>query len=307
MDDLTAEGLLAEYELFLSGKNLATRLVYLRVLRHLIKWIATQPGNGDSFQLLQLNRATLETYLARLAKQGYSPSHQARVKAVVSGFSRWLIEEKELLRRNPVRGLAVAPQPLLVPRELSDEQRFVLQNLVERSADLRSEALFALGYWAGCRVSDVSWLLAQEVHLTSKTGWLRIGYKSGKIREIDLVNQAHRALYEFDQTQPTEPGRLYFFSSQRASRLSEAGIHHWFRKLKASANQTQGALIQNLTFHDLRHDWAHRARHAGWTLEEIAYYLGHITKRGLPAIATTARYTQVSRESLKVKLGLLSK
>jgi hypothetical protein len=41
---------------------------------------------------------------------------------------------------------------------------------------------------------------------------------------------------------------------------------------------------------------------AGWTLEEVAYYLGHVTKKGTPAIQTTARYTQVSREQVKEKL-----
>src|SRR6266700_54175 len=37
-------------------------------------------------------------------------------------------------------------------------------------------------------------------------------------------------------------------------------------------------------------------------LEEVAYYLGHVTKKGTPAIQTTARYTQVSREQVKEKL-----
>ena len=60
-----------------------------------------------------------------------------------------------------------------------------------------------------------------------------------------------------------------------------------------------------MTFHDLRHDFAHRARETGWNLEEAAYYLGHVTKKGAPAIGTTARYTQVSREEVKEKLKLL--
>jgi len=30
---------------------------------------------------------------------------------------------------------------------------------------------------------------------------------------------------------------------------------------------------QDLTFHDLRHDFASRAREAGWSLEEVARYL----------------------------------
>lgn len=50
---------------------------------------------------------------------------------------------------------------------------------------------------------------------------------------------------------------------------------------------------------------AHRAREAGWSLEEVAYYLGHVTKKGTPAIQTTVRYTQVSREQVKEKLKQL--
>jgi integrase len=84
--------------------------------------------------------------------------------------------------------------------------------------------------------------------------------------------------------------------------LTEEGIHYWFRTLKAGATKGQWELIHDLTFHDLRHDFAHRARDASWSLEEVAYYLGHVTKKGTPAIQTTVRYTQVSREQVKEKL-----
>ncbi len=52
--------------------------------------------------------------------------------------------------------------------------------------------------------------------------------------------------------------------------------------------------VMYVTFHDLRHNFAHRAREAGWTLDEVAYYLGHIIKKGTPAIQTTVWYTQSS-------------
>jgi len=61
-------------------------------------------------------------------------------------------------------------------------------------------------------------------------------------------------------------------------------------------------VVVELSFHDLRHDIAHQTREAGWPLEEVAYYLGHVTKKGTPAIQTTARHTQVSREQVKEKL-----
>src|SRR5258707_15373685 len=90
--------------------------------------------------------------------------------------------EKELLRRNPARGVELPPQPLLAPRELSADQRYVLRGLVERQEDARGEALFALGYWAGCRISDVAWLRIEHLHIGPKVGWVHVGYKGGKTR-----------------------------------------------------------------------------------------------------------------------------
>jgi site-specific recombinase XerC len=76
---------------------------------------------------------------------------------------------------------------LLPPRHLSQEQRAILHALVQREADQRGAALFALGYWAGCRVSDVAWLQMAHVHLDARGGWLHVGYKQSKGRDIDLV------------------------------------------------------------------------------------------------------------------------
>jgi len=178
-----------------------------------------------------------------------------------------------------------------------------LRTLVERADDPRGEARFALGYWAGCRVSDVAWLRAEHAHVGPKVGWLHVGYKGGKARDIDLLNEARRPLHAYLRRGGRDPESPYVFTSQREERLSEAGIHHWFRTLKAQATKDQWTLIAAVTFHDLRHDFAHRARDAGWSLEEVAYYLGHVTKKGTPAIQTTARYTQVSREQVKAKLA----
>ncbi len=130
--------------------------------------------------------------------------------------------------------------------------------------------------------------------------------KAAKRGDIDLLNSVRRPLYAYLQQADRDQDSAYVFNSQRAARFTEAGIHHWFRSLKAQANKEEWTLIHDITFHDLRHDFAHRARAAGWTIEEVAYYLGHVTKKGTPAIQTTARYTQVSREHVKDKLRLIS-
>jgi site-specific recombinase XerD len=288
-------------EACLSCKNPGTIDVYQRVLRDFLLWLAEHPGHA-SFHLNQLTRTTVEMYMTWLEEAGYSVSHRMRVKSVLSSFCQWLIDEYGLLKRNPTRGLELPAQQVLAPRMLSDEQRSILRTLVEQTEDPRGEAIFALGYWAGCRVSDVSHLLIEHAHVGPKIGWLHIGYKGSKFRDIDLLNQARRSLFAYLEHGGRDPESPYVFTSQRNQRLTEAGIHHWFRTLKERATKDNWDTIANLSFHDLRHDFAHRARAAGWTLEEVAYYLGHVTKKGTPAIQTTARYTQVSREQVKEKL-----
>ncbi|HZO73754.1 MAG TPA: tyrosine-type recombinase/integrase [Ktedonobacteraceae bacterium] len=210
-----------------------------------------------------------------------------------------------LLNRDSTNTITIKTPQQLAPRILSPDQRFVLRNLVEKADDIRGQTLFALGYWAGYRVSDVSYLLMEHTHVGPKIGWLHVGHKGGKFREIDLLNEARRPLSAYLQRGGRDQESPYVFTSQRSTRLTEDGIHHWFRTLKEQANHEEWELIADLSFHDLRHDFAHRAREAGWSLEEVAYYLGHVTMKGTPAIQTTARYTQVSRAQVREKLRSL--
>lgn len=306
--EFSGADLVTEFLATLGTRSPATREIYGRTLYRLTGWIAHQPGSQEAFTPEALTRTSVSYYLSHLAQEGLSLSHQTRVRVVTGRFARWLIEEKSLLRKNPVSDITLPPQQVLAPRELTPDQRYALQNVVEREGSARSAALFALGYWTGCRVSDVAHLTVENTHVGPKIGWIRTGYKGGKMRDIDLVNEARRALHTYMESgERGQQGREspFVFTSQRANCLTENGIHRWFATLKKQARKEEWELLQDITFHDLRHDFAHRARAAGWNLEEIAYYLGHVTARGLPAIQTTVRYTQVSREQVKNKLRLL--
>ena len=92
------------------------------------------------------------------------------------------------------------------------------------------------------------------------------------------------------------------FTSQRSERLTEEGIYYWFRTLKAGAMGEQGEVIEEISFNHLRHDFGERARGAGWTAEEVAYYLGDVSKQGVPSIQTSVCSRSISREQVKAKL-----
>ncbi len=293
--------LLSDYEQFLAGKAQGTRGAYLRTVRQLIGWLPQLPGNGGQFQPSQLTQITVEKYLAHLEQEGLSLHHRARVKSTISNFADFLIEEKGLLRRNPTRGIDLPPLPLAAPRLFSAEQRSILHALVKQADDPRGAALFALGYWAGCRVSEVSWLQMAHTHVGPTQGWLHVDEQGSKGHDIDLMNAACQPLYAYLQA-TSDTARTYVFTSQRSGRLTEEGIYYWFRTLKAQATEDQREVIADLTFHDLRHDFAHRSREAAWSPEEVAYYLGRGTKNGVAAFPVTAGSLQVSREQVKQKL-----
>ena len=127
-------------------------------------------------------------------------------------------------------------------------------------------------------------------------------HKGEKYRDIVLLNPARDPLYDYLQHGKRARDSQYVFTSQRETlpvppgeldgwRLGEAAIHEWLKQPKATATAAEAAFIREVTFHDLRHDFATRAKkEAGLDDGKLAVYLGHITKHGTPAIQTTARY-----------------
>ena len=302
----------------LAFKRETTKTTYALILRQFLIWLANLPGHEPPFDPpTDLTQTAVQTYLfGELA--GLSVSHGERVKSILSGFAEWLIDEG-LLTRNPTRGIEFPAQQLLAPRELSTDQRYILKELIE-TEDLRGKAMFALGYYAGCRASDVCWFRLDQVHhLTKKSGHITVGYKRGQLRTIDLANEARKALRGYLEEERTQiqTDCPFVFLSQRSRevmsrpgdhprRLTEGGLHAWWRTVKEGARSQQWEYIADITFHDLRHDFGHRLRASGFTLEEVAVSLEHVTKKGTPAVATTARYTQPNREQMKHKLTNLS-
>lgn len=288
----------------LAHNDPGTVRVYLHILHDFLQWVLGQSRKTTPFEPEQITPLLVECYLTDLTNKAYSVSHCKRVKSVIHQFCQWLIEDKGVLKQNPTRGVIFEHVASSVSGPLTPAQRFILQALVKQD-DPRGKALFALGYWAGCRVRDIVGLQLCHVHVGPKSGWLHLDVEDRKVRDLDLPNEARRLLYGYLQRRGREEAGPYVFLSQRSPRLTDAGLHAWFRTLKKRATSEDWKLIADVSFHDLRHDFAHRAREAGWALEEIAYYLGLVTMNGLPAVQTSMRYSQATRAQVKEKLKTL--
>jgi len=311
---------LLEFAQSLTSHDPKTVKAYQSAMRGFVYWLKDQPG-GSPFLPGQITETAIRGYMDYLATEGRAPRTRSQTLTTLSRFCRWAISAG-YLQRNPASQIQRPAIINTAPRELTPAQRYSLKKLVEREQSPRLSAIFALGYWTGLRISEVAQLRREHCHVNKRAGHITIvDSKGGKTRTIDLHPEARRALYNYlcandpmrrDASDPDSP---YLFTSQRAAwlrqrgrpdHLTMRGIEHIWTALKQRAPQDECELIEDVTFHDLRHDFAHRARAAGWNLEEIAVYLGHQTRGGLPAIATTVRYTLPGRTQLKKKLQHLT-
>jgi site-specific recombinase XerD len=307
-----------EFHEALGTRDPKTVAAYLSIIRDFLAWLATQPG-GAPFRMELVTETAVRGYLDSLKQAGRAPRTRSKALSGLRRFCQWAVDEG-YLRRNPARAMERPTVVAVAPTELSERQRFVLKQLVERCESRRLAAVFALGYWTGLRISEIAHLRMDQCQINQRAGQITlVDAKGGKTRTLDLHNLARRALYDY--LYPEEPGAdardqesPYVFTSQRAAwlrqqgrpdYLSERGIEHLWMQTKQKSTAEEWPLIAEVTLHDLRHDFAHRARKAAWSLEEIAVYLGHQTKDGAPAITTTVRYTLPSRETLKKRLSAL--
>ncbi len=311
--------LLERFHASLLGRDPKTIHAYLSTVSSFVDWTLAQSGRRQ-FTARLLTPTALEDYLDSLAAAGRAPRTRRKTLAILKVFCRWAMAEG-LLTRDPSAAIARPEVVEGAPRELTGEQRRILKVLVEQQGSARLDAIFSLGYWAGLRASEVAGLKVGQCQINQRAGEITLlDAKGQKTRTLDLPNKARLALYRYlYETLDTAPdardkASQYVFTSQRAAwlrqqgrpdNLSVRGVEHLWAQLKAQATVTEWNHVKDIRFHDLRHDWAHRARAAGWSLEEIAVYAGHQTKDGMPAIATTVRYTLPGREQIKAQLQKL--
>ena len=309
---------LQEFAASLGTRDPKTVATYQTTVRDFVAWLAIQPG-GTPFHLGLVTETAVRGYMDFLVTVNRAPRTRSKALSALRRFCQWAVDEGHL-RRNPARAMERPTVVAVAPTELSEKQRFVLKTMVEQHATPRFAAIFALGYWAGLRISEIAALRLDQCTINQRAGSITlVDAKGGKTRTLDLHNMARLALYDYlypsvPQELERDPESPYVFTSQRAAwlrqhgrpdHLSERGVEHLWAQFKRQGTYEEWQLISDIPFHDLRHDFAHRARQSGWSLEEIAVYAGHQTKDGIPAIATTVRYTLPSRKQLKERVQIL--
>jgi integrase/recombinase XerC len=187
-----------------------------------------------------------------------------------------------------VRGPKVVPPP---PRPVSEDQAMGL--LAEAGADpdrepweaLRDEAVLALLYGCGLRISEALSLTRSDAPLASS---LRILGKGAKTRIAPVLPQVRAAV---DAYLAALPFRLDpdapLFRAARGGPLPARRVQELMVRLRGRMG-----LSERATPHALRHSFATHLLGAGADLRSIQELLGHAS------LSTTQRYTAVDAAGL---------
>lgn len=178
-----------------------------------------------------------------------------------------------------------------LPRVLSPEQVDSLLGSIDVSKPLgiRDRALFELIYSCGLRISEVSTLLMQNVHLSERI--LLVKGKGDKERFVPFGDEACKWLVSWIQdARPKILGSRQVpevFVNYKGNPISRKGIWKRFQGLEDSSGVTAKV-------HTLRHSFATHLLAGGADLRSVQELLGHSD------LSTTQIYTHIDNETLQL-------
>jgi len=241
----------------------------------------------------QVTRNHLSGYYQSMGSN-LSVRTKARRLAALKSFFKYL-ESRELISRNP---LACVPLPKLrppLPKALSPQEVDSLLSSPQPAAvpyGQRDKAILELMYATGLRVSELTNLQIQQVHL--EAGYLVVRGKGDKERLVPMGEYATEALSAFlleGRPLLLKHGKIStrdVFLNHRGRRLSRQAVWKMIKRYALEA----GVRV-NLTPHMLRHSFATHLLENGVDLRSLQAMLGH------EDISTTQIYTHVARARLK--------
>jgi len=211
----------------------------------------------------------------------------ARKAAALRRYYRWAIS-MELVTADPTSGVSVRGGGGRLPRVLDQRE---LNGLLDAAAPddepdwrrRRDDAVLELLYGSGLRVGELCGLQVSALSLatSSATVW----GKGAKERRVPLSEPAVRALRRWLAVRadvvPAECGDV-LFGNERGHALTTRDVRRILDRRSPSPTHP----------HALRHTFATHLLDGGADLRAVQELLGH------QDVATTQRYTHVSRERL---------
>jgi site-specific recombinase XerD len=279
-----------EQEFLASLTSVAPRTMeaYQRDLAAFSTWGAPQGIDGPA----SVDRLVLRRYVAHLATEGYARRSIARKASALRRYFRWC-ERTGLVAADPSHGLTTPRGEGRLPRVLRQDELNVLLDAPPAAVAgddppvrARDDAVLEVLYGSGLRVGELCGLRPADLDLARARA--TVWGKGSKQRVVPLSEPAVAALRRWlaegrphlaDAGSPAEA----LFLNRRGHRLSPRDVRRLLDRRAAAPTHP----------HALRHTFATHLLDGGADLRAVQDLLGHSD------LATTQRYTHVSRERLR--------
>ena len=280
----------SERDFLTSLTSVAPRTIeaYGRDLAGFASWAEANGVPGPS----AVDRLVLRRYVAHLAASRYAKRSIARKASTLRRYFAWCTRTG-LLPTDPTFGLSTPRGEGRLPRVLRQDELNVL--LDEPNAALeadspavraRDDAVLEVLYGSGLRVGELCGLDVGDLDLSRRRA--TVWGKGDKQRTVPLGDPAIAALRTWtsgprDELRNAETPSGALFVNRRGKRLTPRDVRRLLDRRAAAPTHP----------HALRHTFATHLLDGGADLRAVQELLGHAD------LATTQRYTHVSRERLR--------
>ena len=230
----------------------------------------------------KLERKDLREWIARMSRDGLSPSSIARALSAARGFFRFLMLDNHI-EKHPAEDLRSPQRPSPLPKFLSEEEmeRLLLAPDIQTDVGVRDRALLELLYAAGLRVSEACGLRVADLELDAAL--IRCHGKGNKERRIPIGKSAVHWLQRYlalrKQFGNEGKPQLFLHRGRLMTRQNAWSI------IKAYA-ATAG--VPDISPHTLRHSFGTHLMQHGADSRSVQALLGHAD------ISTTEIYTHIT-------------
>lgn len=278
---------LDEFGRSLTAASDATVAAYASDLAGFAEWAHRAGHEGPA----TIDRVALRRYIAFLTTRRYAKRSIARKAASLRRYFGWAASAG-LIDADPSLTLQAPNDPGRLPRVLSSAE---LDALLDPPADAdagsvaswqrsRDDAVLELLYGSGVRVAELCGLSPGDVDL--RAGAMVVWGKGSRERRVPLSAPAVQAVSEWLATRddaPRSEGVTTLFVNRRGRPLTPRDVRRIIDRRSPSPTHP----------HALRHSFATHLLDGGADLRAVQEMLGHRD------VATTQRYTHVSRERLR--------
>jgi site-specific recombinase XerD len=269
---------------------------YQRDVRLFADWVERHGVKSPN----QVTKAHIRSYVAFLTTSKLARRSISRKKAALGRYFGWLSRNGKV-KVDPTLGVKTPSDKGRLPKVLTAEQ---LRALLERHPEdhprwrhLRDDAVVEVLYGSGLRVSELCSLDVDSVD--SRRGVVRVMGKGNKERQVpvskpsieairDWVKVRHEVIGDEEQkSRSLRTDELALFLNHRGRRITPRDVRRLIDDRAVSPTHP----------HALRHTFATHLLDNGADLRTVQELLGHAD------VATTQRYTHVSKERLKTAYG----